>query len=137
NLGATKQVQGNPGSQVVTVGNCGQAGSWSATVSTTDGGNWLNINPATGNLAANATQNVLITVSSANLQIGTYSGLVTFKMGSSMATVSVYFNILHVKLKPCLSVNTPSLPFTAMQGQSDQVSQTVTLTDCGPSGSWS
>jgi predicted nucleic acid-binding Zn ribbon protein len=131
------QGQGNPDSQVATVGNCGPAGSWSATASTADGGNWLNINPATGNLAANATQDVSITVSSANLQIGTYSGLVTFKMGSSMATVSLAFTILQEQQKPCLSVNTPSLPFTGAQGQGDPAPQTITLTNCGPSGSWS
>ncbi len=129
--------QGKPDSQVATVGNCGPAGSWSATASTTDGGNWLNTKPATGNLATNATQNVLITVSSADLREGTYTGLLTFKIGSSMATVSVVFFIFQPQQSPCLSVDTPSLPFTGVQGQRDQILQMVTLTNCGLSGFWS
>jgi hypothetical protein len=125
--------QGNPGPQVATVGNCGPAGSWSATASTTDGANWIIVSPSSGSLAANATQDVAITVSSANLQMGTYTGHVTFKLGSSVATVSV-------TLQPqqnCLSVNPQSLSFMAIQGQGDPAPQSVTLKNCGPSGSWS
>ncbi len=88
------QGQANPSPQSIKLSNCGNPGSWSATASTADGGNWLNINPATGNLAANATQEVSITVSSANLQMGTYTGLVTFKMGSNMAQVSVALTVI-------------------------------------------
>jgi hypothetical protein len=129
--------QGKPDSQVATVGNCGPAGSWSATASTTDGGNWLNTKPATGNLTTNATQNVLITVSRDDLGKGTYTGLLTFKIGSSMATVSVAFFIFQPQQSPCLSVDTPSLPFTGVQGQRDRIPQMVMLTNCGTSGSWS
>ena len=135
-FGAT-QGQGNPASQVVTVGNCGPAASWSATSHTDDGANWLSVNPGSGNLASNASQNVSITASSAHLQAGTYTGQVTFKMGSSSQTVSVAFTILQQQQKPCLSLNTQSLPFTAIQGQGDPAAQTVTLTNCGPAGSWS
>ena len=122
---ATQQGQGNPASQVATVGNCGPAGSWSATVSTTDGGNWLNINPATGNLAANATQEVSITVSSANLQKGAFTGLVTFKMGSSMAQVSVALTVQ----RPITSTQTQSQAVKATgSGQTDATNATGTLT---------
>jgi len=135
-FGAT-QGQGNPASQVVTVGNCGPAASWSATSHTDDGANWLSVNPGSGNLASNASQNVSIAASSAHLQAGTYTGQVTFKMGASSQTVSVAFTILQQQQKPCLSLNTQSLPFTAIQGQGDPAPQTLTLTNCGPAGSWS
>jgi len=38
---------------------------------------------------------------------------------------------------PCIQASTPSLSFVAMQNQGDPASQTITLTNCGPSGSWS
>jgi len=125
------QGQANPSPQSVKLSNCGNPGSWSATASTTDGGNWLNINPVTGNLAANATQEVSITVSSANLQMGTYTGLVTFKMGSNMAQVSVALTVI-----PPLSVQR-QIPSTQTQsqtvdatgsGQTDATNATGTLT---------
>jgi hypothetical protein len=131
------QGQGNPAAQSVTIGNCGPAAGWSASASTTDGANWLTINPAKGNLSTNTSDNVFIAVSGAGLQIGTYTGQVTFTMGSSKHTVSVSFTIVQQQPKPCLQVSSASLPFTATQGQGDPAPQTVTLTNCGPDGSWS
>lgn len=128
---------GNTASQTVSVGNCGLAGSWSATSSTSNGANWLSVAPGSGNLASNASQNVSITAASAQLPAGTYSGKVTLTMGSSSQTVNVSFTVVQQQQNACLSVNPPSLPFTATQGQSDPTPQTVTLTNCGPAGSWS
>jgi len=131
------QGQGKPAAQSVTIGNCGPAAGWSASASTTDGANWLTINPAKGNLSTNTSDNVFIAVSGAGLQIGTYTGQVTFTMGTSAHTVSVSFTIVQQQPKPCLQVSSASLPFTATQGQGDPAPQTVTLTNCGPDGSWS
>ena len=57
-------------------------------------------------------------------------------MGSSSQTVNVSFTVLQQQQKPCLSVNPQSLPFMATQGQGDPDTQTVTLTNCGPAGTW-
>jgi hypothetical protein len=132
-----KQGLASPAAQMVTLTNCGSSGSWTATSHTDDGANWLSVNPGSGSLASNASQNVSIAAASAHLQAGTYTGQVTFKMGSSSQTVSVAFTILQQQQKPCLSLNTQSLPFTAIQGQGDPAPQTVTLTNCGSAGSWS
>ncbi len=131
------QGQGNPAAQMVTVGDCGPGAGWSASASTTDGANWLTVSPARGNLSTNTSDNVFIAVSDAGLQSGTYTGQVTFKMGSSTQTVSVSFTIVQQQPKPCLQASSTALPFTATQGQGDPAPQTVTLTNCGPNGSWS
>src|SRR5262249_38960190 len=96
------QGQGNPGAQAIAVGNRGGSGDWSASISTTDGANWLSINQAHGTLKANATGNVSIMVASAGLQIGTYTGQVTFKLGSSSAIVNVFFTIQQMQQQPCI-----------------------------------
>ena len=131
------QGQGNPAAQMVTIGDCGPAANWSATASTADGANWLTVNPARGNLSTNTSDNVFIAVSGAGLQTGTYTGQVTLKMGSSTQTVSVSFTLVQQQPKPCLQASSTALPFTATQGQGDPAPQTVTLTNCGPNGSWS
>ncbi len=131
------QGQGNPSAQSVTVGDCGPAAGWSAAASTTDGANWLTVSPAKGNLSTNASVSVSVAVSGAGLQTGTYTGQVTFTMGSSTQALSVFFTIVQQQPKPCLQVSSASLPFTATQGQGNPAPQTVTLTNCGPDGSWS
>jgi len=134
---AAIQNQGDPKSQTATIGNCGSSGAWTASISTTDGANWLSVSPSNGNLNANATQNVSISVTSAGLQFATYTGQVTFQMGSSTATVTVMFNFQQMQQQPCLSVSPQTLPFTSTQGQGDPPAQTLMLTNCGPTGSWS
>jgi len=37
---------------------------------------------------------------------------------------------------PCIQVNPGALTFTGTQGQSDPAPQTIILTNCGPTGSW-
>ena len=75
----------DPGSQTVTITNCGPTSSWSATTQTNNGGNWLFASPNIGTLNAGASNNVVITASNlkAQLAAGTYTGNVTFKIGSS------------------------------------------------------
>jgi|GEM_PF-982128 len=131
------QGQGDPGAQTITVGNCGSSGNWSASTSTTDGANWLSISQAHGTLGANATGDVSITVASAGLQIGTYTGQVTFKLGSSTAIVSVFFTIQQMQQQPCIQASSESLSFTSTQGLGDPGPQTLTIGNCGLDGDWS
>jgi hypothetical protein len=131
------QGQGDPGAQVITIGNCGSSGNWSASTSTTDGANWLSVSSTHGNLNANGTSNVSVAVTSAGLQNGTYTGQVTFRMGSSTATVSVFFDIQQMQNNYCISTNTGSLVFTTTQGQGDPDAQRLILLNCGTTGDWS
>jgi hypothetical protein len=131
------QGQSPPGSQVTTVVNCGNAGSWSASISTTDGANWLSVNPSQGPLDGNTSQDVSISVSSANLQVGTYTGQVIFSLGSSKQIVIVTLTVQYQQAKPCLTVSPQALAFTSTQRLGNPAPQTLTLTNCGPTDSWS
>ena len=98
----------DPGSQTVTITNCGPTGSWSASTQTNNGGNWLFASPTSGTLNAGTSNNVTITASNLKAQLGagTYTGNVTFKIGSGTFTVHV---TLMVMSAPTLSVTPVSL----------------------------
>jgi hypothetical protein len=98
----------DPGSQTVTITNCGPTGSWSAGTPTNNGGNWLFANTTSGMLNAGASNNVVITASNlkAQLAAGTYTGNVTFIIGSGTFTVHVTLTVMSA---PTLSATPTSL----------------------------
>ncbi len=83
------QGQGDPAAQTVTLTNCRKARSWFGSVST----NWLSINPTNGTLDPNATQDVTVNATIANLTAGTYTGIITFTSGPNTAMVSVTLTV--------------------------------------------
>ena len=93
----------DPASQTVSITNCGPAGSWSGIAQTGNGGNWLFVNTASGTLNSGASNKVTISASNlkAQLAAGTYTGTVTFKIGSGTFIVHV---TLTVTTAPTLSV---------------------------------
>jgi hypothetical protein len=107
----------DPGSQTVTITNCGPTSSWSARTQTNNGGNWLFASPTMGTLNAGTSSNVTITASNlkAQLTAGTYKGNVTFKIGTGTFTVQV---ILTVISTPTISV-TPTTIFANRQCKLD------------------
>ena len=105
----------DPASQTVSITNCGPAGSWSGIVQTGNGGNWLFVNTASGTLNSGASNKVTISASNlkAQLAAGTYTGTVTFKIGSGTFIVHV---TLTVTTAPTLSVK-PRTIFANQQCQ--------------------
>ncbi len=103
----------DPVAQTVTITDCGPASAWSASTQTNNGGNWLFANPTSGTLNDGASSNVTITASNlkAQLAAGTYTGNVTFKIGSGTFTVHVTLTVLPA---PTLSA-TPTLIFANRQ----------------------
>jgi hypothetical protein len=98
---------GSAVTQPVTITNTGAPGStltWSATTSTTDGGNWLNISPnsdpsgLTNGATGNASESVTITANPTGLSAGTYAGTITF-LGTSVLDQSNTKKTLTVTLK--------------------------------------
>src|SRR5213079_816732 len=67
-------------SRTVTITNCGDEGHWSSSILTDDGANWLRVKPASGNLQANDSTDVSITVDSSGLEVGTYTATIPFKI---------------------------------------------------------
>ena len=107
--------RGNPAPQTVTISNCGISGTLVASTSTTDGTNWLSISPSNVPLEANTTQKVTVSISSANLPNGSYSGAIRFTIMSNSASQSQTVSImLEVTPQPQCNarVDQPSLNFT-------------------------
>lgn len=119
--------------QQVTIANCGGPGKWTSSTSTSDGGNWLSSSPTKGWLDSGASQIVSITVASAS-RAAAYMGQVSFSLGSITVKMDI-ISIINSIIKPCVSRK--SLSFAATQGQNDPAAQTVTLSNCGQTGSWS
>ena len=138
--------------QVVKLYNCGNKGDWSASVTTTDGSDWLGISSAYGNLDSYTSQELTVSVSPANIAVGNYSGFVIVGMGSR--TVHIHVNLIvnanvqsspisvpspsptPVAQPPCITVTPPSLAFTAVKGGNGPAAQTVTLTNGCGAGNW-
>jgi hypothetical protein len=110
----------DPAAQTVTITNCGPPGTWSASTQTNDGANWLFANPTTNTLNAGATDNVTITASNlkAQLAAGTYTGSVTFKIGSGTFQVNVTLTVMpFLTVKPTIIlVNKPQCTFHPANG---------------------
>jgi uncharacterized protein (TIGR03437 family) len=60
-----------------------------AAASTTDGGGWLSIAPATGSTSAGSPANIMVTANPAGLAPGVYRGGVSFAFTTSVRTVNV------------------------------------------------
>ncbi|HLI09658.1 MAG TPA: hypothetical protein VKV40_24055 [Ktedonobacteraceae bacterium] len=100
----------DPSAQTVSVTNCSSLpATWSASVTTSGSSNWLSVNPSSGTLKGKAAQNVTVTASNveAKLSAGTYTGQITFAIGSTQSVVNV---TLTVQAAPTLVVEAPSPP---------------------------
>ena len=132
-LSFTTDVGGNPPAQGFTVSNAGTGGlSWTASVSTATGGNWLSMAPASG---ASGTS-VQVTVSSAALAVGAYSGTITITSSSpgiSNSTVTIPVSLLVRSTVPTIAVTPASLTFSAPPGGAAPPAQTVSLVNAGAS----
>jgi Viral BACON domain len=108
----------DPAAQSVIITNCGPLGTWSASTQTNTGANWLFVSPTANTLNAGATNNVTFTASNlkAQLAAGTYTGSVTFKIGSGTFIVNVTLTVMPA---PTLS-GTPTLIPVNRQCKPDQ-----------------
>jgi hypothetical protein len=99
----------DPAAQTVAITNCGPAGAWSAATQTNNGGNWLFASPTNGTLNAGASSNVAITATNlkAQLAAGTYTGNVTFTIGTGTFTIHVTLTVVPA---PILSAAPTLLP---------------------------
>jgi hypothetical protein len=108
--------------QTVSMSNCGAIGTWSASIKTSDGANWLSASPTSGTMSANSSLVVTISASTLNstLVAGIYSGTVTFALGSGTFTVNVTFNVqdaAKISVSPTRLIgNNPPCQFAANGG---------------------
>lgn len=114
-----------PGAKQISVTSSPTGANFTASASTTDGNNWLQVSPASG--TAPATVNV--SVNTGGLSAGNYSGTVTLTpTGGSAVTVSVS---LTLSSSSGLSVSTTSLNFSHVIGASPPGTKTFEVTATG------
>lgn len=116
----------SPATQNITMTNCGPTGDWSASATTNDEGNWLAISPSKGTLNAGARGTIAVTVTSANLRPGTYTGNVTIRLGTATVTVTV---TLTVNAPPQITASPNPLNSACVGDDNGNTDCSVTLTN--------
>ena len=114
-----------PGAQVLSVGGTNGL-AFTTSSSSTSGGGWFSVSPATGTSPANIT----VSVNTAGLSAGSYAGSITFTptAGGQASTVPV---TLAITAAPALSTGKSALAFAFEAGATNPVSRTVTLGSSG------
>jgi uncharacterized protein (TIGR03437 family) len=103
----------------------GPSVAYTAAVSTTSGGNWLQVAPTSGTTPTSLSV-IVNTAVLPNLAAGTYTGAITITPANQAAvTVPV---TLTVTGPPAVTVNPASLTYNFQIGQSNPAAQNVTLT---------
>jgi len=125
--------QSNTLYNTIAVTNCGDSGTLTATAHS-DGG-WLGVGSSGGTLVGGGIRNVQITASGPALKPGTYTGHITFQLGSSSVDLAVQFTVHQTTIvRSCLNVDTSSLVFNGSLGATPPPSQYVKLENCGSDG---
>ncbi len=97
----------NPVNQSLTVTNVGRSGStlnWTASTSTSNGGNWLSVTPASGTAPSTLT----VSVNSNGLVAGTYNGTITVSSNGAANSPQTVPVTLTIAPPPSISNLTPS-----------------------------
>jgi hypothetical protein len=119
--------QGGPAAQTLSVASTGSLG-FTATATTTSGGNWLSATPNSGTTPTNLN----ISVNPAGMVAGTYSGNVTISStGASNSPQSISV-ALTVTSAPTISVSSSPLNFIYQSGGSLPQAQVVTVLASSP-----
>lgn len=121
--------QPSPPGQAITVGDsqgCSSSLSWSASISTGNGGNWLNVGPANGMAPANP----VVTVNAGGLNPGVYTGSIVFNWSGGSQTLPVTYTVGQSST-PIVAVAPSTIAFSGIIGQTAPAAQIMTLTNTG------
>ena len=127
----------SPLPQVATLSNNGGGTlSWQASTTTTVGGSWLTVSPASGTLTTKQSGALSIGAVSGTLVAGTYSGTITISAldaaGHIVAGSPQVIQVSFVVAAPCSVTTLPTaLTFVGVVGQASVTPQPVTLTASG------
>lgn len=118
----------NPNPQLLTV-SAATATNFTVTTSVPNGGsNWLNVNSTTGTSTLTTNTNVTVSVNSAFLQVGSYSGTITFAANGVNQTVAVTLNVTTLGGGGGNVTATPALlSFSGQAGAGSLAGQTLTI----------
>ncbi len=96
---------------------------------------WLALNHSAGTITAPGQATINVFANAGRLAPGNYSATVTFSSQSSNVTESL--NVNFTVQTGCISGSTNTLKFNAILQVSEAPPQTVSLSNCGASGTWS
>lgn len=119
-----------PATQTITLAGAPGALNFTASATTSTGGNWLTVTPSSGTTPGTVT----ISAAAGTLAVGTYTGTVTISAPGATGGQLTYNVTLNV-VTPITIVATPSaLTFGYTLNAAAPASQTVQITAQGPSG---
>ncbi|MBL8216221.1 MAG: hypothetical protein JNK87_36210 [Bryobacterales bacterium] len=123
------QIQGAaaPAAQSLDVSSTGNLLTYTATVSTLNGSNWLTVSPVT-NITPSS---ISVSVNGSSLPIGSYSGSVVISASGAGNTPQVVPITLNVIAAPNITVTPQSLTYTATTSGGNPASQTIQLASTG------
>ncbi|HYX49814.1 MAG TPA: hypothetical protein VE843_08735, partial [Ktedonobacteraceae bacterium] len=126
---ASAYLQSSPVGRRISLGTsqgCSASEPWSATVTTSSGGNWLTIGQTEGVTPANP----VVNVNSTGLDPGTYSSSIVFNWPSGSQTLPVTFT-MGQSTAPIVTASPTTIALSGIIGQSVPLTQTITITNPG------
>ena len=122
---SARQGDGTPTTQALTVTNIGGGTlNWSAAATAA----WLTLGPAFGK----DTGTIALTATAGSLTSGTYNTIITLSAaGATAVTIPVSLTVEAAPVPPIIRTSPATLSFTAVQGDSNSSSQTVSISNTG------
>jgi len=96
---------------------------------------WLQLDNTSGQISAPGQAQVIVSALASNLTPGSYSVTLTFTSQPDNTTKSLPISL--TVQAGCATGNPNRLSFNGVASVSDPTAQTVTITNCGPPGTWS
>jgi hypothetical protein len=134
-LGPVSQGYNQPVSAQVTLCTTGTGTvNWTATWDQ-NAAPWLQLDHTSGQISAPGQAQVNVSALASNLTPGSYSVTLTFTSQPDNTTKSLPISL--TVQAGCAIGNPNRLSYSGVASVSDPVAQTVTITNCGPTGTWS
>jgi uncharacterized protein (TIGR03437 family) len=124
---AFQQASGSGSQKTIAVFSSFGMSKFSASASTSGGGNWLGVTPRNGD----APGSLDVSVNAAGLPVGSYNGTVTVSPVGGAGGPQVIQVMLAVTASPALTASTTSLSFSAEIGGAPPAAQTINLGSTG------
>jgi Viral BACON domain len=122
-------LQASPAQKVITIGDsqsCSTPLAWSATVTTSSGGQWLSIGQTRGVAPASPAIHVIST----GLKPGTYNGSINFNWAGGTQNLPITY-IVGQAATPIIAATPATMAFSGIIGQATILTQTATITNTG------
>jgi uncharacterized protein (TIGR03437 family) len=128
----TQNGGGNPPPQSLTILNSGSGSvKFSASASTTSGGDWLSVTPASGTVTSSAPASAAVRIDSTGLKTGDYYGQIQISgagVENSPQTAAVVLNVAGVATDLGAFVSPTGLIFVGQAGGANPATQTISVT---------